>query len=54
VKPQAVTSSEGKVGSRTHRCKTGEDRRKVQGDERSSFSGRNIVKSGAAVVGPGL
>jgi len=35
-------------------AQTGEDRRKAQGGERSSFSGRNIVKSGAAVVGPGL
>jgi len=32
----------------------GEDRRQTQGDERSSFSGRHIVKSGAAVAGPGL
>ena len=42
------------VVSRPHRCKTGEDRRKAQGDERSSSSGHNIAKSGAVVVGPGL
>jgi hypothetical protein len=54
VKPSAVTSSEGNVVSRPHRLNTGEDRRKAQGDERSSFSGRNIAKSGAVVVGPGL
>jgi hypothetical protein len=34
--------------------KTGEDRRKTQGDERSSSSGFHIAKSGAKVVGPGL
>jgi len=33
---------------------TGEDRRKTQGGERSSFSGLPIVKSGEWVVGPGL
>jgi len=33
---------------------TGEDRRKTQGDERSSFSGLGIAKSGDAVAGPGL
>jgi hypothetical protein len=33
---------------------TGEDRRKAQGGERSSSSGRSIVKSGVAVAGPGL
>jgi hypothetical protein len=54
VKPSADTASEGRVGSRTHRCKTGEDRQKTQGGERSSFSGHNIAKSGAVVVGPGL
>jgi hypothetical protein len=35
-------------------AKAGEDRRKTQGDERSSFSGRSIAKSGDAVAGPGL
>jgi hypothetical protein len=54
VKPSAGTSSERNVVSRPHRLKTGEDRRKAQGDERSSSSGRNIAKSGAAVAGPGL
>jgi hypothetical protein len=54
VKPPADTASETKVGSRTHRCKTGEDRRKAQGDERSASSGHNIAKSGAVVAGPGL
>jgi hypothetical protein len=34
--------------------KTGEDRRKTQGDERSSFSGLHIAKSGVGVAGPGL
>jgi len=34
--------------------KTGEDRRKAQGGERSSSSGPHIAKSGARVVGPGL
>jgi Flp pilus assembly protein TadB len=34
--------------------KTGEDRRKTQGGERSSSSGFHIAKSGAEVVGPGL
>jgi hypothetical protein len=34
--------------------KTGEDRRKTQGDERSSFGGSHIAKSGAGVAGPGL
>jgi hypothetical protein len=34
--------------------KTGEDRRKTQGDGRSSSSGFHIAKSGAEVAGPGL
>jgi hypothetical protein len=54
VKPSAGTSGETNVVSRPHRCKTGEDRRKAQGGERSSSSGRNIAKSGAVVAGPGL
>jgi hypothetical protein len=33
---------------------TGEDRRKTQGGERSSFSGFHIAKSGGKVAGPGL
>jgi len=33
---------------------TGEDRRKTQGGERSSFSGSHVAKSGAGVAGPGL
>jgi hypothetical protein len=33
--------------------KTGEDRRKAQGGERSSSSGRHIAESGGAVAGPG-
>jgi hypothetical protein len=43
-----------RVASRAHRIKTGELRRKAQGDVRASSSGRNIAKSGAAVAGPGL
>jgi hypothetical protein len=54
VKPSAGTSGETSVVSRPHRCKTGEDRRKAQGDERSSFSGHIIAKSGAVFAGPGL
>jgi hypothetical protein len=54
VKPSAGTPSERNVVSRPHRLKTGEVRRKAQGGERSSSSGRNIAKSGAAVAGPGL
>jgi hypothetical protein len=38
----------------TSPLKTGEDRRKAQGDERSSFSGSFIAKSGEWVAGPGL
>jgi Flp pilus assembly protein TadB len=34
--------------------KTGEDRRKAQGGERSPSSGFHIAKSGAGVAGPGL
>jgi hypothetical protein len=34
--------------------KTGEDRRKTQGGERSSSSGSHIAKSGGGVAGPGL
>lgn len=34
--------------------KTGEDRRRAQGDERSSSSGFPITKSGVEVAGPGL
>jgi len=34
--------------------KTGEDRRKAQGGERSSSSGFHIAKSGGGVAGPGL
>jgi hypothetical protein len=34
--------------------KTGEDRPKTQGGERSSSSGFHIAKSGAGVAGPGL
>jgi hypothetical protein len=34
--------------------KTGEDRRKTQGGERSSFSGFHIAKNGVEVAGPGL
>jgi len=50
---------DGRVERRVRResaspLKTGEDRRKIQGDERSSFSGLHIAKSGAGVVGPGL
>jgi hypothetical protein len=56
-------SADETVGARVERrgssrvgltAKTGEDRRKTQGDERSSFSGRSIAKSGEAVAGPGL
>jgi hypothetical protein len=43
-----------RVASRAHRTKTGELRRKTQGDVRASSSGRIIAKSGAAVAGPGL
>jgi len=46
---------ERKVQSRVGlTAQTGEDRRKTQGDERSSFSGLRIVKNGELVVGPGL
>jgi hypothetical protein len=38
----------------TSPVKTGEDRRKAQGGARVPSSGRNIVKSGEAVAGPGL
>jgi len=49
----------GRIGRRVQSrvgltAKTGEDRRKTQGDERSSFSGLHIAKSGAEVAGPGL
>jgi hypothetical protein len=49
----------GRVGRRarsesTSPVKTGEDRPKAQGDERSSSSGFPIAKSGVEVAGPGL
>jgi hypothetical protein len=62
--PSSERKSAGEtVGGRVERnvrresaspLKTGEDRRKAQGGERSSSSGRNIAKSGEAVAGPGL
>jgi hypothetical protein len=49
----------GRVGRRvrsesTSPVKTGEDRPKAQGDERSSSSGFPIAESGVEVAGPGL
>jgi hypothetical protein len=62
--PSSERKSAGEtVGGRVERnvrresaspLKTGEDRRKTQGGERSSSSGLHIAKSGAAVAGPGL
>jgi len=54
VKPPAVTSSENARRESASPLKTGEDRRKTQGGERSSFSGSQIAKSGLGVAGPGL
>jgi hypothetical protein len=51
----AGTRVERRVQSRVGlTAKTGEDRRKTQGDERSSSSGLRIAKSGEEVAGPGL
>jgi hypothetical protein len=62
--PSAERASAGEtVGERVGRRgqsrvgltgKTGEDRRKTQGGERSSSNGFHVAKSGAEVVGPGL
>jgi hypothetical protein len=62
--PSSERGSAGEtVGSRVERkarresaspLKTGEDRRKTQGGERSSSSGFHIATSGAGVAGPGL
>jgi hypothetical protein len=54
VKPSAGASSERYSRESASPLKTGEDRRKTQGVERSSSSGFHIAKSGAGVVGPGL
>jgi len=54
VTPSAGTSSERFVARSDSPLKTGEDRRKTQGDGRSSSSGFHIAKSGAEVAGPGL
>jgi len=54
VKPSAGVSSERANRKSASPVKTAEDRRKAQGGERSSSSGRNIAKSGEAVSGPGL
>jgi len=54
VKPSAGASGEGTNRESASPLKTGEDRRKTQGDERSSSSGFLIAKSGAEVAGPGL
>ena len=54
VKPSAGASGERYSRESASPLETGEDRRKIQGGERSSSSGRHIAKSGAAVAGPGL
>jgi hypothetical protein len=54
VKPSTSASGEGYCRDSTSPQTAGEDRNETQGNERSLLSGRNIAKSGAAVVGPGL
>jgi hypothetical protein len=54
VIPSAGASSEGTNRESASPRKSGEDRHKTQGDERSSSSGFLVAKSGAEVAGPGL
>ena len=54
LKPLAGDEGETTNRESASPVKTGEDRRKTQGDERSSSSGFHIAKSGAEVAGPGL
>lgn len=54
VKPPAGVSSEGTIRTSASPLETGEDRRKAQGDERSSSSGLHIAQRGEVIAGPGL
>jgi hypothetical protein len=54
VKPSAGASGERFVAVRPHRKTAAEARNETQGNERSLSGGRNVAKSGDAVVEPGL